>query len=189
MLVKLQLKNSPKEVIVDDFVYDYLRDNPYLKSLDFIHNLREHSSGRAVFQKSWKQKSGKYKTETIYLHKLVAEKFLEKENTRKGDLVKIINGNRLDCRVKNLEWSNRSDIKRNIGSTRNKTGYIGVFKDRYNYRAVIYKDRKPIPLGSFKTAEEAALAYNNKSIELFGKTKSLNKIKTSNIKGNTQEEA
>ncbi|PWJ39973.1 Pathogenesis-related transcriptional factor and ERF protein [Sediminitomix flava] len=177
MLVKLLLKNSPKKVIIDDHVYDYLRTNPYLQSIDFIHNLREHSSGRAVFQKSWRQTDGSYKTETIYLHKMVAEKFLEKSEDRKGDLIKIINGDRLDCRLKNLEWSNRSDIKRNIGSTRNKTGFIGVFKDRYNYRAVIYQNRKPIPLGTFKTPEEAALAYNKKSLKLFGYTKSLNKIK------------
>ncbi|MBB6460831.1 AP2/ERF family transcription factor [Flammeovirga kamogawensis] len=176
MLVKLQLKNSPNQVIVDDHVYEYLRDNPYLKSLDFIYNLREHSSGRAVFQKSWRQSNGKYKTDTIYLHKMIAEKFIGPPNTEQT-LIRIVNGNRLDCRLKNLAYADRSDIKRNTPSKHNKTGYIGVVKDKYNYRAVIYKDKKPISLGTYKTAKEAALAYNKKSIELFGKTRSLNKIK------------
>lgn len=178
MIVKIQLKNSTKCVLVDDVVYEYLKNNDYLSGIDFLHNLREHSSGRAVFQKSWKMSNGAYKTETIYLHKLIAERFIEKPSSYEGNLIRVINNNRLDCRLKNLEWSNRAEIKRNISTTRNKTGYIGVFKDRYNYRAVIYKDRKPIPLGSFKTAEEAAIAYNQKSIELFGKTRSLNKIKS-----------
>ncbi|NME72136.1 AP2/ERF family transcription factor [Flammeovirga aprica] len=177
MLVKLQLKNSPNQVIVDDHVYEYLRDNPYYKSLDFIYNLREHSSGRAVFQKSWKQSDGKYKTETIYLHKLIAEKYLDEGSKGDYTLIRIINGNKLDCRIKNLTYSNRSIIKRNTPSKHNKTGYIGVVKDKYSYRAVIYKDRKPISLGTYKTPQEAALAYNKKSIELFGKTRNLNKIK------------
>ncbi|GAA4828500.1 Pathogenesis-related transcriptional factor and ERF protein [Algivirga pacifica] len=179
MLVKVQLKNSPNEVVMDGNIYEHLKSNPYLQSINFLHNLREHSSGRAVFQKSWKQNDGKYKTETIYLHKFIAEKFLEATENRKGDLVKMKNGNKLDCRLKNLEWSNRADIKRNSKVTHNKTGYKGVFKERNKFRAVIYKDRKPIPLGSFPTPEEAALAYNKKSEELFGKTKSLNKIRKS----------
>lgn len=181
MLVKIQLKNSPNEVLVDDFVYEYLCTNPYLKSLDLVHNLREHSSGRAVFQKSWRQNDGKYKTETLYLHKLVAERFIKRgdeDNQKKNPLVKIINKNKLDCRVKNLEWSNRSVIKRNSITTRNKTGYIGVFQDKTSYRAVIYQNKKAISLGSYKTAEEAAMAYNKKAIELYGNTKGVNKIKT-----------
>ncbi|MBB3696239.1 Pathogenesis-related transcriptional factor and ERF protein [Flammeovirga yaeyamensis] len=177
MLIKIQLKNSPNQVVVDDFVYEHLSNNPYLKSIDFIYNLREHSSGRAVFQKSWKQTNGKYKTDTIYLHKYIAENFLEKSEEKNTNLIRIINGNRLDCRIKNLKYANRSEIKRNTRSTVNRTGYIGVLKEKNRYKAVIYKDRKPIFIGSFKTAEEAALAYNTKSIELFGKTRNLNKIK------------
>ncbi|NLR92602.1 Pathogenesis-related transcriptional factor and ERF protein [Flammeovirga agarivorans] len=182
MLIKIQLKNSPNQVIVDDFVYEYLCSNPYLKSIDFVYNLREHSSGRAVFQKSWKQSNGKYKTDTIYLHKFVAENFLKKEEDNEGTLIRIINGNRLDCRIKNLAYSNRSEIKRNTRTSTNKTGYIGVLKEKNRYKAVIYKDRKPIFLGSYTTAEEAALAYNKKSIELFGKTRNLNKVSESSIK-------
>lgn len=181
MLVKLQLKNSPKTVTIDENVYEFISTNPYLKSLDFEHNLREHSSGRAVFQKSWRKSDGSYKVETIYLHKLIGEKFIELPEDPKKRYVRVKNGNPLDCRIENLDWSSKSEIKRNIRKTTNKTGYIGVSKDRYQYRAIIYVDRKPIVIGRYKTPEEAALAYNRKSIELFGKTRNLNRIKETDL--------
>ncbi|OHX65651.1 AP2/ERF family transcription factor [Flammeovirga pacifica] len=187
MLIKIQLKNSPNQVIVDDYVYEHLSTNPYLQSIDFIYNLREHSSGRAVFQKSWRQTNGKYKTDTIYLHKYIAENFLEKKDDKNASLIRIINGNRLDCRIKNLTYANRSEIKRNTRSTVNRTGYIGVLKEKNRYKAVIYKDRKPIFIGSFKSAEEAALAYNKKSMELFGKTRNLNKIRPVSTEETSEE--
>lgn len=177
MAVKILLKNSPKTVIVDDDVYEYVTTNDYLTKVEFISNLRLHSSGCAVFQKSWKKTDGTYKTETIYLHKLVAQNFIPPSEDSSKKLVLAKNGNMLDCRVKNLKWCNRSEIKRNISTTNNKTGYIGVTKDRKTYRAIIYFQGKPISLGNYKTPEEAAEAYNKKSIELFGKTRSLNKIK------------
>ncbi len=176
MAVKVLLKNSPKTVILDDEVYEYITSNEYLSKVQLIDNLREHSSGCAVFQKSWRKPDGTYKTDTIYLHKLVAEQFIPKPEDETKQLVYAVNGNMLDCRTKNLKWSNRSEIKRNISTTKNKTGYIGVTKDRNKFRAIIYYNGKPISLGNYKTPEEAAEAYNKKSLELFGKTRSLNKI-------------
>ena len=44
------------------------------------------------------------------------------------------------------------------------------------YRAVLYDNKIRIDLGLFLTAEDAAEAYNKRSKELFGATKSLNKI-------------
>ena len=60
---------------------------------------------------------------------------------------------------------------------KSKTGYRGVTKEKSRFRAVIYHERKAHNLGFFDTAEEAAKAYNKKSIELFGKTGSLNEIR------------
>jgi len=177
MAVKILLKNSPKTVIVDDEAYEYIISNDYLTKVELISNLRLHSSGCAVFQKSWKKTDGNYKTETIYLHKLIAQNFIPQSADPTQKLVLARNGNMLDCRIKNLKWCNRSEIKRNISTTNNKTGYIGVTKDRRTYRAIIYFQGKPISLGNYKTPEEAAEAYNKKSIELFGKTRSLNKIR------------
>ena len=176
MLIKIQLKNSSDAVLVDDFVYEYLTTNEYLKKVEFVYNLRAHSSGRPVFQKAWRLNSGEYKTETIYLHKFLGEKFLDKPKDSSKKLIMIKNGDPLDCRTQNLEWNSRSAVKRNTRKTVNQTGYIGVSKDRNQYRAIIYVDRKPIPIGRYESAEEAAFAYNQKSIEIFGITRNLNKV-------------
>ena len=81
MLYKIKLKNADQFLIIDDFVYDWLENDPHYLKIDFLHNIRLHSSGCAVFQKTWKTKSGNYKTETIYPHKLIAEKFISKQKS------------------------------------------------------------------------------------------------------------
>ena len=85
-------------MLLDSEVYEYIVSDPYLVKINFIDNLRKHSSGCAVFQKTWRKSSGDYKTETIYLHKFVAEKFLGHLKSDKKNLVGANNGNKLDCR-------------------------------------------------------------------------------------------
>jgi len=177
MLYKLALKNSKKTVLIDEKSYQFLMTNEYLKQIDFVANLRIHSHGYAFFQKNWPMKNGMYKNETIYLHKLLAEKFIEKPVSDKRMMVRFLNSTPLDCRLKNLEWSTLSNVVRNTTKIKNSTGYRGVVKHANKYQAIIYVERKPVFIGSFETAKEAALAYNEKSIELFGETKSLNKVK------------
>ena len=176
MTKTLTFKNSEAEVKIDDVVYDYINKDEYLTKIQFTNNLRRHSSGYAFFQKNWKVEKGGYNCETIYLHKIIADKFIHKPESDKRLFVKFINGNTLDCTMENLEWTSLSNVVRNTDKTENRLGYRGVVKDRKKFRAVIYKDRKPINLGSFATAEEAAEAYNKKSLELFGQTRSLNVI-------------
>lgn len=188
MLYKLTLKNSDKTAIVDAEVYDYISKNPYLQKIKFLENLRIHSRGYAFFQKNWKQKDGSYKSETIYLQKLVAQNFIDKPESKERLLVRFINGNTLDCRIKNLEWSTLSNVVRNTKKTDNKLGYRGVVKHGKKYQAIIYVKRKAINLGSFDSPEDAALAYNRKSIELFGETKSLNRIPNVDDPANVKED-
>ena len=177
MLYKLPLKNADQNALVDDKVYDYIINNEYMKKIKFLENLRRHSHGYAFFQKNWPQKDGTYKSETIYLHKIIADKFIPKPESPIRLLVRFLNSDPLDCRVKNLEWASLSTIVRNTTKIKNATGYRGVIKHGKKFQAIIYLKRKPIFIGSFESAEEAALAYNKKSLELFGETKSLNKIK------------
>ncbi|MCS6833555.1 MAG: HNH endonuclease [Flammeovirgaceae bacterium] len=181
MLYKLKLKNSDKHVVISDEVYEFITNNEYYKSIQFLENLREHSSGYVFYQRNYPTKNGKYKNVTIYLHKLIAEKFLPRpEGAGKRLFVRIKNGNPMDCRLKNLEWTTMSELRRNQKQHSNKTGYRGVVKVGFNsYRAIIYSEKKRIDLGLYDTPEEAAAAYNKKSEELFGKTKSLNKISES----------
>jgi len=173
VLYKIKLKNAPEIVLVDEEVFSYLSNDPYLKKVDLINNLRRHSSGCAVFQKTTKKEGGGYSTKTIYLHKLIAEQFLIDQKTEKNDLVGAINGNKLDCRLENICWRSRAVASRKR-KTSSKTGYTGVYKENNRYRAVISVNRKSIHIGMFDTAEKAALAYNQKSVELFGDDGKLN---------------
>ncbi|MCI5081379.1 MAG: hypothetical protein MRY78_06810 [Saprospiraceae bacterium] len=176
MLYKVKLKNADDDVLLDDKVYEYLTSDPYLVKVDFINNLRKHSSGCAVFQKTWKKADGGYKTETIYLHKLIAEKFLGEAKSSKRNLVGAKNGNKLDCRLENIVYRSRSVASRKR-KTSSKVGYTGVYKENNRYRAVISVNRKSVHIGMFATAEEAALAYNKKSRELYGDDGKINIIK------------
>jgi hypothetical protein len=176
LLYKVKLKNSDDSVLVDAQVYEYLTTDSYLVKVNFINNLRKHSSGCAVFQKTWKKADGKYKTETLYLHKLIAERFLAHEKTPTSNLVGTKNGNKLDCRLSNIQYRSRSVASRKR-KTSSKAGYTGVYQENNRYRAVISVNRKSIHIGMFDTAEEAALAYNKKSKELYGEEGKINIIK------------
>ncbi len=168
MNVKINLKNSDKFVIVDDFVYEYIRENPFLKSIVFLENLREHKTSHiAVFQKWWPTPDKKGKVETIYLSRLIADKFVPKPTTEKKLRVNFINGNGLDCRIVNLEWCTFSVMsKKNY--VENKYGFRGVSKDGKKFRASIYVEGKFINIGRYDTAEEAGNAYIEASKKIFG---------------------
>lgn len=176
MLYKIKLKNSEDEVLLDDKVYEFLTTDPYLIKIDFINNLRKHSSGCAVFQRTWKESFRSYKNETIYLHKLIAEKFLSSSKTKDKRLVGALNGNKLDCRLENLAYRTRAVASR-MRITNSREGYTGVYRENKRFRAVISVNKKTIHLGMYDTAEEAALAYNKKSLELFGEDGKQNKVK------------
>ena len=173
MAHKINLRNSNEKAIVDDKGYKYLTKDKYLGGIDIINRLRKHSSGCAVFQRTKKQKKGGYKTETIYLHKLLAEKFLKK--TRSNNLVGAKNGNKLDCRLDNLAYRSRSTASRQRKSS-SKAGYTGVYKESTRFRAVISHKGKSIHIGMFDSAEEAADAYNKKSKEFYGTEGKINSI-------------
>jgi hypothetical protein len=182
MLFKLKLKNSDAAAIIDSEVYEHIEQNEYFQKIDFLGNLRLHSAGYAVFQKSWRTADKSYKVETIYLHKYIAAKFLPKPTGRENDKmsVRLKNDNKLDCRIENLEYATMSRIARKSKAF-GITGYRGVYKYPNYYKAMIYIDRKPINLGQFKTADEAAEAYNVKAAELFGKEATLNVVGKPNI--------
>lgn len=162
--------------MLDDHVYEWLTTEPYLSRIDLIHNLRKHSSGCAVFQKTWKKADGGFKTETIYLHKIIAEKFLADQKSGSKKLVGAKNGDKLDCRLENLLYRSRSVASRQR-KTSSKTGFTGVYREHNRYRAVISIKGKSIHLGMFDTAEEAAAAYNKVSKETYGEEGKINKLR------------
>ena len=183
----LTLKNAAEAALVDQQVYDELSQLPHLVEVDFFNNLRRHSSGCVVFQKTYKRSGGEkgYRTETIYLHKLIAEHYLSDDRVGSKQLVGAKNGNKLDCRLSNLEYRSRSVASRKRKSS-SKLGYTGVYQENNRYRAVISVNRRSVHIGMFATAEEAALAYNKKSLELYGEQGKLNVIRPHAMSGDDQ---
>lgn len=176
MIYKIKLKNAEESVLLDDRVYEWITSDPYLSKLNILDNLRMHSSGCAVFQKTWKKAEGGFKTETIYLHKLIAEKFLAGDKTKVQRLVGAKNGDKLDCRLENIVYRSRATASR-MRKTSSNTGYTGVYREHRRFRAVISIKGKAKHIGMFDTAEEAAAAYNKVSKEYFGEEGKINKVK------------
>lgn len=188
MLYKVKLKNADDTVLLDANVYEWLTSDAYLAKVDFINNLRKHSSGCAVFQKTWKKADGTFKTETLYLHKVIAEKFLGDFKTNADNLVGAKNNNKLDCRLENIIYRSRAVASRKR-RTSSKTGYTGVYQENKRFRAVISLDGKSMHIGMFDSPEEAALAYNRKSKEIYGESGKLNVIKRQNCDEPVEEVA
>lgn len=72
-----------------------------------------------------------------------------------------INGNRSDNRISNLRQVTRQVNLQNLKRCHkdNKNGYLGIVKISGRYYARIRVDGKSIPLGGYKTPQEAHEAY------------------------------
>ncbi len=177
MEFKIKLKNADAFVTVDKHVYDeFLTKDPHLVNLKFVDTLRLHSSGCCVYQKLWTlPNKGGTQTETIYLHKLIAEQYLPNDDKTVKKVVGAKNGNKLDCRIENLVFRTRSTVS-TLRTKGRKNSYIGVYFENDKYKAMISLDSKTVTIGYFDTAEAAALAYNEKSMEYYGKAGKFNDI-------------
>lgn len=133
-----------------------------------------------VLKRPTKYKNKKYVRSTFYfknnqktmlLHRFVL-------NAPNDLQVDHINGDTLDNRKENLRLCthNQNQMNQKI-QIRNKYGYKGIKTHGDKWVARIGKDGKGIYIGIYGTKEEAAIAYNKKSIELFGEYANLNKVK------------
>lgn len=117
----------------------------------------------------------RYKNRNVYMHHEILK-------IKTGECIDHINGNGLDNRKINLRISNKSTNGMNRGkSKRNKIGYKGVtFKKDCKrdkpYRATIVINQKQIFLGHFKTAKEAAIAYNEAAVKYHKEYAFLNEV-------------
>lgn len=162
--MKLPLSNSKKKVTIcrNGFAF--------LKKKGMMEGWRLQSAGYAFHQKTV---FGKIKTN--YLHKLLAQEFIPKPPSDKKLFVRMKNENKLDCQLENLEWADMGSLRRHQHSPAQH--FRGVSKDGNKFRAILYDQGERIYIGRFKTAEEAALAYNKESVRRFGKTAGLNQVR------------
>jgi hypothetical protein len=92
---------------------------------------------------------------TTSLHRLVANAFLPNPDNKK--VVNHIDGNKLNNRVDNLEWTSHRENSCHYYRNINTGTPVGVFKrKKYNrYTAHAHVDGKKIFLGDYGTAEDA----------------------------------
>jgi hypothetical protein len=134
------------------------------------------SSTKGHVQHKVTEKNGK--RSYIFLHRIIGERILNRPLTR-NDFIEYKNENKLDNRRENLFHTTRSEaVQRSKISTANKSGYKGVnynkSKNRWQARIKFHGQTKS--LGYYHTPEEAAQAYNEAAIELYGEHARLNSM-------------
>lgn len=107
-------------------------------------------------------------------------------NAKPGELIDHRDGNTLDNRKRNLRRAHKRGNSRNMRNSKNQKngGYKGVFTVTRSpsWRAQIgftpdgSTHMKQFYLGTYRTPEDAAYAYNLKAIELFGEFAAPNKL-------------
>lgn len=104
----------------------------------------------------------------VYMHRFLLA-------PEKGQEVDHINKDGLDNRRKNIRVCTRAENMRNA-RIKNSTGFRGAYHDPANnrYRAEIRVNGVRNKLGSFRTAVEAALAYDEAAVRLHGEFATLN---------------
>jgi len=154
--------------IVDDCDYDYLMQWKWSATRenyanDYIYAVRTPSNQK-----------------TIRMHRVVMGLAGFKLD---GYVVDHINGNSLLNTRSNLRLATSGqNITSSHKPIKNKHGYRGVWTSvsphtsKVSYRAEINCERKRYKLGTFATPEEAAQAYNEAAIRLFGEFARLNVI-------------
>jgi hypothetical protein len=119
----------------------------------------------------------------VHLHRLIA-------NAQPTEIIDHIDRDPLNCRRSNLRRSTTHQNCYNKGPRQrpHSSKYKGVFQCRKTgrFRAQITFRGKRTYLGYFASEEEAARAYNEKVIELFGEFGYLNPVSETEETGPTQ---
>jgi hypothetical protein len=116
----------------------------------------------------------------LRIHRLVAQEFLDNHEDKPN--VDHIDGVRTNNCVSNLRWAstrenNRNQRKREGKSSRFK-GVSWITRDVI-WQSGIKHNGKSMNLGRFNHEKDAARAYNEKALELFGEFACLNEISDS----------
>lgn len=142
-------------------------DEDFEKVSSFRWHARSRKGGKNRFYAAGRAKQDR---EKVYMHRIVM-------SPPPGKDVDHINGDGLDNRRENLRVCTRSENLRNRGKqANNTTGYKGVhfFKAARLFTASVQYDGKSFHLGYFKTALEAAKAYDEAARKIHGEFAQLN---------------
>lgn len=97
-----------------------------------------------------------------YLHRVIM-------GAKKWQVIDHLNNNGLDNRRSNLRFCTVGQNRQKSTKTQGKiTTYRGVSRWKKRYQSKIWFNNVCLYLGSYKTPEDAAMAYDKKAIELFG---------------------
>lgn len=158
--MKLIELSQGKHTIVDDDDFDYLIQwkwyaQKHGKTFRAMRNKSRRAGGRGI----------------IYMHRVIL-------CCEDGQEVDHINMDGLDNRKENLRICSRSQNLANRAKTGGSSVFKGVTRSkRYADRpwlAQIQYEYKHKKLGYFETEEQAAIAYNDAALELFGEFARLN---------------
>ncbi len=139
-----------KKAIVDNNIYEELRKHRWYT----FNGLKTDYAASKIGLRG----------KTVFMHRMILP-------PPKGMFVDHINHNGLDNQRNNLRICDASQNQQNRGKNKsNLTGYKGVSwdKTRNKWKAQIMINRKQLCIGRYKTAEEAAHAYDKAAKELHG---------------------
>ncbi len=143
-------------------------DHEFIQSKKWIIVIEK---GKLYAATSYKRSNGTHGY--VKMHRLITQ-------CPKNKLVDHKFGHTLDNRRENLRICNNTQNCRNsVKKSTNTSGYKGVYLDnreylKKRYVAQIFVDRFHIKIGYFKTASEAAIAYNEAAIKYHGEFARLN---------------
>src|SRR5205807_1577283 len=146
------------------------RDDIRLVQYKWYFNKKSEYAQRDIERKGRNTKS--------LLHREIVEGILGRP-LKETEYVEHLNEDKLDNRRENLsDPINASEYKQKIPSRRNTSGYRGVSyeKNGNKWRAQITKDTYQKTIGYYNTPQEAAQAYNNAALELYGEKAHINEI-------------
>lgn len=148
-----------KEIIFSNGGTTFVDDNMFdILSLNSWHRMKGYKTYYAV--RYIHLRKNNYKTKSILMHRLIAE-VLFGVILKKEDRIDHIDGNGLNNCISNLRIVNTSANVRNSNHKGGKNKYRGAHLQYGKYYAAhITINGKSKHLGSFKTPEQAAHAYD-----------------------------
>ena len=128
-------------------------------------NIKSFRREVPIILKPFKDTNGYYRVslcgKDYPIHRLVANAFLPKIENK--DIVNHKDLTKTNNNISNLEWCNNRENTNHYHNRENPCVQLTKHK---NYAVKIYKNKKQVYLGTFKTIEEANNVYQNEILNL-----------------------